>query len=225
MSSARIVRGEIPANEFALRRTLNHVPEARFEAERVVQSGEDAVMPLLWVRSINPKKFESILEDDPSVKKCSFLSEFEDVYLYQMKWISEVDLVLQMLVNSWATILDMYGYNDRWYLRILYPNQHSLRSTIDYIEEKEITFDISAIREMKSEPVGRYGLTDPQFDALTTASNAGFYDVPREVNTEELANELGVTHQSLSECLRRATNNLIEDALFPGEKIRSKGEK
>jgi predicted DNA binding protein len=217
MGSARIVQGEIPANEFALRETLSEIPEVRIEAERVVQSGEDAVMPLLWVRNVEPERFENAIEDDPSVREYSLLSEFEGTYLYQMEWISEVDLVLQMLASARATILEAYGHNGRWYLRILYPTQGSLTSTNEYVKEQELTFDVTSIREMKGEPIGRYGLTDPQFDALTTASNAGYYEIPREVDAQALADELGISHQALSERLRRATNRLIEDALMPGE--------
>lgn len=222
MGSARVVRGGIPANEFALRETLSEMPEARFEAERVVQSGEDAVMPLLWVRDVDPKTFENAVEEDPSVRECSLLSEFDGAYLYQMEWISEVDLVLQMLVNSKATILDAYGHDGQWSLRILYPDQDSLTNTNEYVEEQGLTFEVAAIRKMEGEPIGRYGLTEPQFDALTTASNAGYYDIPREVDAQDLADELGISRQALSERLRRATDRLVKDALIPSEDTVSK---
>ena len=217
MSSAQVVRGEIPAEEFALYKTLEAEPKARFEAERVVQSGEDAVMPLLWVRNVEPTVFEKAVEADSSVEEFSLLSEFKDAYFYQMEWISEVDLVLQMLLNSKATILDAYGHDQRWYLRILYPNKGYLTKTNDYVREQGLTFNITAVRRMQGEPIGRYGLTAPQFEALSTASNAGYYEIPRDVDLQELAKELGISHQALSERLRRATNRLVEDALMPGE--------
>lgn len=225
MSSAQIVRGEIPAEEFALYETLKAIPEARFEAERVVQSGEDAVMPLLWVRNVEPAIFEEAVEADSSVEEVSLLSAFKDAHLYQMEWISEVDLVLQMLLNSKATILDAYGHDQRWYLRILYPNSDYLTKTNDYVREQGLTFDIAAVRGMQGEPIGRHGLTEPQFEALTTASSAGYYEIPREADTQELAKELGISHQALSERLRRATNRLVEDALMPGEESISEGNK
>ena len=50
MSSACVVRGKIPAEEFALYEALRSLPDVEFEIERVVQSGDDAVMPLVWVR-------------------------------------------------------------------------------------------------------------------------------------------------------------------------------
>ena len=153
------------------------------------------------------------------------MNQLKDAHLYQMEWISEVDLVLQMLLNSKATILDAYGHDQRWYLRILYPNRDYLTKTNDYVREQGLTFDIAAVRGMQGEPIGRHGLTEPQFEALTTASSAGYYEIPREADTQELAKELGISHQALSERLRRATNRLVEDALMPGEESISEGNK
>ena len=216
MSGARVVKGEIPADEFALWETLQSNPDTRLESERIVQSGEDALMPLIWVRNVDFEAFENSLDDDPSIREYTLLSEFEDEVLYRMIWISEVDLALQMLANSNATIMDAYGYDGRWHLRILYPNQDSLSKTTEYIEEHELTFEVTSIREMEGEPAGRFGLTKPQFQALTEAQKAGFYKVPREVDMVELGESLGISHQALSERLRRGVDALIADALVPG---------
>lgn len=40
MPSACIIQGQIPADEFALYEALNSLPGVEFEAERIVQSGE-----------------------------------------------------------------------------------------------------------------------------------------------------------------------------------------
>ena len=216
MSGARVVKGEIPAEEFALWETLQSNPATRLESERIVQSGEDALMPLIWVRNVDFEAFEATLKDDPSVEEYTLLSEFEDEILYRMTWISEVDLALQMLANSNATIMDAYGYDGCWHLRILYPNQGSISKTTEYIDEHGLTFEVTSIREMEGEPVGRFGLTKPQFEALMEAQKAGFYKVPREVNTMELSEGLGISHQALSERLRRGIDALIADALVPG---------
>jgi predicted DNA binding protein len=40
--------------------------------------------------------------------------------------------------------------------------------------------------------------------------------VPRSVTLQELAEEFDVSHQAISERLRRATNALVQDTLFVG---------
>ena len=216
MSNAQVVRGEIPAEEFALYEALRSLPDVEFEIERVVQSGDDAVMPLVWVRGAEADAVGEALEADPSTRDISLLSTFENEQLYRMQWVSEVEVVLQMITNSAATVMDAFGRDGRWYLRVLYPDQESLTKTNDFVEENGLTFDVKAIRQMQGKPVGRYGLTEAQFEALDAALDAGYFAIPRETSLSELADRLEISHQALSERLRRATAALVEDALIPG---------
>lgn len=216
MSSACVVRGEIPAEEFALYEALSSLPDVEFEVERVVQSGDEAAMPLMWIRNADSEAITTAFEDDPSVQNLTLLSSFDNEHLYRMEWVSEVQVVLQMLTNSSATITDAYGTDGRWYLRVLYPDRDALTKTTNFVDEEGLTFEVTAIREMEGEPAGFYGLTEPQFEALSTALVEGYYQVPRETEQSELADELGISHQALSERLRRATGALIEDALLVG---------
>ncbi|EMA38878.1 helix-turn-helix domain-containing protein [Halococcus hamelinensis] len=216
MSNAQVVRGEIPAEEFALYEALRSLPDVEFEIERVVQSGDDAVMPLVWVRGVEADAISEALEADPSTRNISLLSTFENEQLYRMQWVSEVEVVLQMITNSAATVMDAFGRDGRWYLRVLYPDQESLTKTNDFVEENGLTFDVTAIRQMEGKPVGRYGLTEAQFEALDAALDAGYFAIPRETSLSELADQLEISHQALSERLRRATAALVEDALIPG---------
>jgi predicted DNA binding protein len=216
MSNACIVRGEIPAEEFALYEGLRSLPSVEFEVERIVQSGEEAAMPLMWIRNAAPEAVEKAFEDDPSVEELELLSAFEDEQLYRMQWISEVEVVLQMLTNSKATITDAYGTDGRWYLRVLYPDRESLSKTVQFAEDNGLTVDVRAIRQLDGQPAGRYGLTEAQFEALETAVEAGYYEVPRRTDQSDLADRLEISHQALSERLRRATGALIEDALLVG---------
>lgn len=52
-------------------------------------------------------------------------------------------------------------------------------------------------------------LTLPQDDALRAAVVAGYYRIPRALNLNELAKQLGITSASLSERLRRAEGRII----------------
>lgn len=217
MGMATIVRGTVPATEFALSHTLSELEDVEVECERIIKSGESAVMPLLWVRYAERSAVDEALEADPSVSEVTCLSTFEDESLYRMDWIDHVDLLLQMLTNAEATVLDAYGRRDRWQLRVLYPNREKFSGTHAFADQHGLTFDVEAVREMEGEPAGRFGLTQDQYRALVLAARRGYYEVPRETNLEGLADELDITHQALSERLRRATGALVEDALLVGE--------
>ena len=213
---ATIVRGTVPASQFALNHALETLPDVEVECERIVRSGDDAVMPLLWVRYADRDEVEAAFEADPSVGNVTCLSDLDEELLYRMDWIDHVDLLLQMLTNAEATVLDAYGRGSRWKLRVLYPERDEFSTTHEFCAEHGLSFDVASIREIDGEPAGRFGLTESQYRALVLAVQRGYYEVPRRTTLEELADEVGVSHQALSERLRRATGSLAEDALLVG---------
>ena len=211
-----IVSGTVPANEFALDHSLETLPDLRFEIERIVSTGDKAVMPLLWIRGASREEVEATLEDDPTVDNVTLLGDFDDEWLFQMEWVGHVDLIVQMLTNSEATILDAVGHRDVWKLRVLYPRRSLFSKTHEFCDEHGLGFEVESIRELDGEPAGRYGLTTEQYDVLATAAEMGYFEVPRSVTLQELAEEFDVSHQAVSERLRRATNALVHDTLFVG---------
>ena len=211
-----IVSGTVRAADLALHHTLEALPELFFEVERIVTTGEDALMPLLWVRGSTRDEIEAALEEDPTVKEVELLGDFDDEWLFQMKWVSHVDLILEMLTNAEATVLDAVGHDEKWKLRVLYPRRSLFSETHAFCEEHGITFDVRAIRELDQEPAGRFGLTGAQYEMLAEAAKKGYFEVPREVSLEDLADDLDISHQAASERLRRAMDALVEDALFVG---------
>jgi hypothetical protein len=211
-----IARVAVPASVLALGDVLESLPDAEFEVERIVETGEDRVMPLLWVRDAEQEEIEAALAADPSVENASLVADFEGEFLYQMEWIDRIDLLVQMITNSKANILDAYGQRGRWHLRVLYPDRDLLSRTNDFCEQHGMDFQVESIREMEGEPAGRYGLTEEQHEALVYAAKRGYFRIPRDVTLEELAEETDVSHQALSERLRRGMETLVEDTLLIG---------
>ncbi len=70
------------------------------------------------------------------------------------------------------------------------------------------------MRWTQSRPAGQYGLTDPQYEVLTLACDRGYFAIPRQAELDDLAEELGVSHQALSERLRRGVEALVTDTLL-----------
>lgn len=56
-------------------------------------------------------------------------------------------------------------------------------------------------------------LTDRQHEVLEEALDRGYFEWPREITSEELAEELGFTRPTLHEHLRKAQSKLLSDAL------------
>jgi len=56
-------------------------------------------------------------------------------------------------------------------------------------------------------------LSDGQQRALSTAVDAGYYEIPRESTTGEIAEELGISRRTFEEHLRRAENKIVKNIL------------
>ncbi|ESP87334.1 helix-turn-helix domain-containing protein [Candidatus Halobonum tyrrellensis] len=214
MSLVAVVR--LPAEEFALSRTLTALPDAEFECERVVETGDGVVMPLLWARGADREELESAFDDDPTVDNWELLVDLDGRWLYQMDWIDDVQMLFYMLTNTGGTVLDMHGVSDEWMLRILFPDDGDLGDTRQFCDQRNLTFDVVTTREMEGEPSGRFGLTAGQIQALRAACTAGYFEIPRRATLEEVAEDLDISHQALSERLRRGHNALIQDTVLTG---------
>ena len=64
----------------------------------------------------------------------------------------------------------------------------------------------------ESEPPGD-GLTDRQHEALRIAYELGYFEIPRQSSLEDVAEELDISPSSVSERLRRAQTQLIEETV------------
>ena len=60
---------------------------------------------------------------------------------------------------------------------------------------------------------GRTELTERQRSVIVRAIKSGYYEWPREVKSEELASELGISRATLHEHLRKAERTLLSEAL------------
>lgn len=211
---ATLVTATLPCEEFALSETVQTVPEVTFECEKIIETADGTVMPLVWARAPDFEAVETALDADTTVNNVELLSEFDDERLYRIEWVDQIQLLMEILVDNEATILDASSKKGMWSLRILYPTHDGPSETLAFCEDHGLSLTIVSIREMDTDPSGRYGLTDAQYKALTTAAERGYYEVPREADLDTLSEELGISHQALSERLRRGVNALITDTLL-----------
>lgn len=57
-------------------------------------------------------------------------------------------------------------------------------------------------------------LTQHQYEALQAAYEHGYFEIPRAITLEDLADTLDITHQSFSERLRRAQHAFLNQTVL-----------
>ncbi|GAB3027056.1 helix-turn-helix domain-containing protein [Natronobiforma cellulositropha] len=208
----------VPADEFALRRTLERLESLVVDVERVVAYDPDHLMPFVWLAGNEAEiaVLDDELHRDPSVESVTLLTDLGDERLYRMEWVDDVTVLLHVLTEEEATVLQATGEHSQWRLRILFPERDALSRTYEFATDQGFSLDIQRIHELDDDRYGRHGLTDAQHETLVRALERGYYEIPRHADMEELAADLGISHQALSERLRRAHKRLVEDAIELG---------
>ncbi len=87
---------------------------------------------------------------------------------------------------------------------ILTPSSQSLKYFINELEKENIYVQIVGSKKVSLEP-----LTSRELEILKTAYNLGYYDYPRSISFNKLAEKLGIVPSTLSEALRKAEKKLI----------------
>jgi predicted DNA binding protein len=212
-SPATLVTARLPTEEFALEDTLSTVPDLSVECASLVTAGESGPLPLLWFQTTAPEMLAAALENDPTVTAADALVQTDDRHLYRMEWEPSLGWLCQLLLTSQAILQTASASERHWHVEILYPDRETLSQTSAYCEQYNLSFEIDSIRTLDPDQTTQYGLTSAQYEALTLACQMGYFTVPRETNLEEVADELGVSHQALSERLRRGHQTLINTML------------
>jgi len=87
--------------------------------------------------------------------------------------------------------------------------QNSISSTIREYEAAGVSPDLDKLGSYDGQNQPLDELTDRQQEVIQTAYDMGFYEVPREVSTEEIANELELDPSTVAEHLQRAERNML----------------
>lgn len=214
--SATIAEIELATNEFALSETLSRIGNVEFEVERVAAHDPDHVMPYVWVTGDDGDEIRDTLEADPSVDNLQLLSDFNGEWLYQMDWVEQIETLVRILVEEQGTVLTAFGDESGWQFRVLFPERDALSRTYEYCTDTGLTIEIRSVYALDEGRKGRFGLTDEQQDTLEAAFDKGYFDIPREITLTDLAEELDISHQALSERLRRGQRSVLKNTVIVG---------
>jgi predicted DNA binding protein len=207
----------IPTEEFALRETLERRPNLVCEVERVVAHDTAHILPFIWASGGDLDGLTDVLIADPSVNDVELLSETDDERLYRLSWADEAQVVGHMVVEYEATVHQAVAADGEWTLRVLFPDRSTISEVNEFAREHGLSLDLRQLYEVDSAERVRFGLSEDQQEALTEGYEQGYYKIPRDIDIDTLADSLDISHQALSERLRRATSSLIENTLLVDE--------
>ncbi|WP_226013299.1 helix-turn-helix domain-containing protein [Halomicrobium salinisoli] len=203
----------LPHDAVALEHTFRELPELEVEAERIAAHSRAWVMPCLWAANAEFDAADEVLAADPTVDRIVDGYEFGDEKYYQLDWAGDVDERIDEYVDQRGSILDAEATALGWQLRIRFVSRDQFDAFRDALTERGTGFQLRNLTEPGAPRQSFGSVTPEQRDALVIARERGYFDVPRETEVGDIAAELGISDQAVSERLRRGTANLVDATL------------
>ena len=91
--------------------------------------------------------------------------------------------------------------------------QETISSTIREFETAGVSPDLRKLGTYEGRTRPLDNLTDRQREVLQTAYDMGYYDVPRDAATDNIASELDLDPSTVAEHLQRAERNVFDRLL------------
>ncbi|MFD1513373.1 helix-turn-helix domain-containing protein [Halomarina rubra] len=204
-----------------LLQTLRAVPTARITFEQLDTVDGGNRVGSFWVEADDYDAFEAAMAEDPTVGDYRCLTTFSDRRLYRAEQVEEgrERSVYPTIVAGDGIIQRMVGTHEGWEFQIAFPHHDGLARFYEVCREHDLGFQLLQKYEQSEdgESFTEFGLSEKQREILVRAVAEGYYEVPRHIDLETLAEELGISHQAASERLRRAIDILVRHTICADE--------
>ena len=211
-----VVDFTVPAESFALHEALAAEPSMTVEGERLASHGTEWVLPFLWASGGDLEAFYEAVANDPTVVDATVIEKADHTALYKIEWVDAVNEMVTEIVDQHANILEAVAQGEEWRLKLRFARDEQVSSFRSHFAEQGREFEVQKLYHPSVPRQQEYGLTPEQRTTLAVAQRMGYFDVPRGSSIEELADELGVSSNAVSQRIRRASTNLIQHTLTVG---------
>ncbi|PGF14067.1 bacterio-opsin activator [Natrinema sp. CBA1119] len=168
---------------------------------------------IFWASGGDFNAFEEGLDADPTVTNSKTLTELETRKLYRVTSTEQGGDSgrLQVWRDLNLVLLDGEGTLDGWIHRMRFPDREALTQYNRIFQEQGWPFHLQTVyRESEARNDVDALLTDKQKEALVAAYEIGHFDIPQTASQTDVAAEVGISSQALSERLQRGIRTLIE---------------
>lgn len=208
-----VVDATIATDQYVVEETIERIPDVELEFVRVAITSSASTMPFLWGSTGEPARLDAALADDPSTERVTRLSGNDGRGLYSVDWTTSAAARIEEFAESAGSVLDVRGTSDGWTFRMLFPDRETAGETLQTWCDDGVGPSVSRITSLSCRDGEEGGMSGPQHSAIAQAFQTDYYTVPRGTTLEELATDFDVSHQALSERLRRGHSHLVERML------------
>ncbi len=203
-----------------LQDALDAVPDMVLHTETIHLHPPEAPKGIFMAQGGDFQTFEQTIDVDPTIATFERLSTIDGRRLYRITFSEEGEAVLTypVLAEHDGVLLDTTGTHEGLEIRARFPSREALLHYRKACKEREVPFHLHSLYlegRIRNDGglTGPYGVTDAQRDAILCALDLGYFAIPRQTTLADVADELGISTQAVSQRLRRGQMNVFQATL------------
>ncbi|WP_435344896.1 helix-turn-helix domain-containing protein [Haloarchaeobius sp. HRN-SO-5] len=204
---------EIPARGFRIGRAFSTLPDVRVEVDRIVPMA-NSVMPFIWVQGADPDEVIPATQAEGAVEHIEVLDTQEGAgSLYRVVWNRRFRDVVVEIADADIAALSVEGTAERWWFEFRAASREPLAELHEHLEDMGVPTTLVRIHDVDSRPRTER-LTSSQLEAVQLAYDRGYFNEPRDVKLETLAEAVGISRQAFAGRLRRGLRTLVSTTVL-----------
>ena len=130
-----------------------------------------------------------------------------DVRVFECRLEPDAGGVLRVLSAATVHVLTASGAASEWRFRLLCANRRALSMASERVTERGVPVTLDRVRSLSDDESESF--SGEQREAVLTAYDRGYFEVPRRTTVEELATDVGISDTAFSQRLRRGLSALV----------------
>ncbi|WP_254522926.1 helix-turn-helix domain-containing protein [Natrinema caseinilyticum] len=156
---------------------------------------------------------EETLAADPTVSDLDRVATFENRAIYRVVVDTDLQIVPDRCAEYGLFVFTVTSADGGWVVRAHLPDRDALTAFREWCRDRNVSFRVNQLYDSSVSDDRTYFLTERQHEILTIAYYAGYFEVPRGVTQDTLADRLDISDSAVSQRLRRAISELITATL------------
>ncbi|AFK19590.1 DNA-binding protein [Haloferax mediterranei ATCC 33500] len=176
-------------------------------------SGEP--VPYFFARGAGSDAVADLLETHAGVKDFEVVSDSPEGRLYRCEWMLRDDGLISTIQECRGIVREIVGTKHGWTLSVYFPTNEQTTRFHDTCLERDIDIDVRRVESSRLDE-RRYpnsNLSEKQLAALKLAFTRGYFETPKETTLSDIAANLEISEQALSQRLRRGLRHLVGSAV------------
>lgn len=195
-------------DELALAPTIANHPGTTFRYEYET-STDGRRFQFVSVFSDDEAALEESMAADPTVSDPTRIATFENRTIFRIALETELAVLPDWGSGHGLFVFTVTSGERGWVARVYLPNRDALIAFRARCRDRGISFRVTQLYDTSVSDSGTFHLTDQQHEILMMAYYGGYFDIPRGITQDDLAERLGISDSAVSQRLRRAIAELI----------------